>query len=247
MKIVQALSLERTFAQAFSTHNQKSLKQGIQATRLAANLERTVDVLIAIGTALVVWRGAQLVVRQELTPGDLLVFLTYLKTAFKPVQDLAKYLGRLAKAAAAGERVLDVLERTPDVQDLPGAIRAPAFQGAVRFAGVSFDYEPGQRVLEDIDFEVRPGQHVALVGPSGIGKSTLVSLLLRLYDPLTGCVRIDGRDLREYTLASLRSQVSVVLQESLLFAASVRDNIAFGAPQATPEVIESAAQLANAH
>ena len=247
IKVVQALSLEQTFAQAFAAHNQKSLKQGVQAKRLEANLERSVDVLIAIGTALVLWRGGWLVLRHALSPGDLLVFLAYLKNAFKPVQDFAKYVGRLAKAAAAGERVLDVLEQTPDVQDLPGAVRAPAFRGGVRFSGVSFDYEPGQSVLENIDFEVHPGQHVALVGSSGIGKSTLVSLLLRLYDPLRGQVMIDGRDIREYTLESLRAQISVVLQDSILFAASVRDNIAFGAADASGDKIEVAARLGNAH
>lgn len=247
IKLVQALSLEGTFSQAFSSQNKKNLKEGVKAKRLAASLERTVDVLIAIATALVLWYGARLVLRQVLTPGDLLVFLAYLKYAFKPLQDFAKYTGRLAKASAAGERVLDILEQVSEVRDLPGAMRAPAFQGAVRFEGVSFSYEPGQDVLKDMDFEVYPGQHVALVGSSGSGKSTLASLLLRLYDPVQGGVLIDGRDIREYTLESLRAQLSVVLQDSLLFAASVRDNIAYSAPLATPAQIKAAAQLANAH
>jgi ATP-binding cassette subfamily B protein len=163
------------------------------------------------------------------------------------VQDFAKHTGRVAKAAVAGERVLDVLERTPEVRDLPGAVPAPPFQGAVRFENVSFAYEPGRPVLERIDFEVQPGQHIALVGPSGIGKSTLVSLLLRLYDPAQGRVLIDGRDIRDYTLASMRPQISVVLQDTLLFVASARENIAYGAPESTPEAVEAAARLANAH
>jgi len=153
----------------------------------------------------------------------------------------------LSKAAAAGERVLDILEQEPEVQDLPGAIPAPAFRGAVRFCGLGFDYESGQTVLEDIDLDVLPGQHVALIGPSGIGKSTLVSLLLRLYDPLRGRVMIDLRDIREYTLKSLRAQISVVLQDSILFAGSVRDNIAYGTAAAAQDEIERAARLANAH
>jgi ATP-binding cassette subfamily B protein len=142
--------------------------------------------------------------------------------------------------------VLDLLERTPEVRDLPGAVTAPAFRGEVRFEGVDFGYEPGQRVLQGIDFALPAGRHAALVGPSGIGKSTLVGLLLRLYEPARGRVLIDGRDVREYTLASLRAQVSVVLQDSILFAASVRDNIAYGAPSATREEVEAAARLANA-
>jgi ATP-binding cassette, subfamily B, bacterial len=200
-----------------------------------------------VATALVLWYGAHLVLRGALTPGDLLVFLTYLKTGFKPVRDLAKYTGRLAKATAAGERVLALLDQRPEVRDLPGAAPAPPFRGAVRFQDVSFAYEPGQPVLREIDLAVEPGQRVALVGPSGNGKSTLVSLLLRLYDPSWGCVTIDGRDIRQYTVASLRGQMSVVLQDALLFADSVRENIAAGGPGATPEEVEEAARLANAH
>src|SRR5437870_1247108 len=203
--------------------------------------------LIALATAAVLWYGARLALRGVMTPGDLVVFLAYLKNAFRPVRDFVKYTGRLAKASAAGERVLDLLDRTPDVRDLPGAVPAPALRGAVRFDGVSFSYEPGLPALEQIDCVVQPGQGVALVGPSGSGKSTFVSLILRLYDPTAGRVLIDGRDIREYTLASLRAQLSVVLQDSLLFAATIRDNIAYGAPGTPHEAIEAAARLANAH
>jgi ATP-binding cassette, subfamily B, bacterial len=247
IKVVQALSLEERFAHVFAGANDKSLTEGVKAKRLAAGLERAVDALIAVATALVLWYGAHLVLRGALTPGDLLVFLTYLKTGFKPVRDLAKYTGRLAKATAAGERVLALLDQRPEVRDLPGAAPAPPFRGAVRFQDVSFAYEPGQPVLREIDLAVEPGQRVALVGPSGNGKSTLVSLLLRLYDPSWGCVTIDGRDIRQYTVASLRGQMSVVLQDALLFADSVRENIAAGGPGATPEEVEEAARLANAH
>src|SRR3989441_1122376 len=189
IKTVQALSLEETFARAFTAQSDKSLKQDVRGKRLAAALERSLDVLIAAATALVLWYGTRLVfVSKQLSPGELLVFLAYLKSAYRPVQDFAKYTGRLAKASAAGERVIDLLERVPDVRDLPGAVPAPAFCGHIQFEKVNFAYESGQPLLQDIQLDVKAGQHVVVVGPSGGGKSTLLSLVLRLYDPVQGRV-----------------------------------------------------------
>ena len=247
IRTVQALSLEESFARAFSTESEKSLRQDVKGKRLSAALERSLDVLIAVATAGVLWYGTRLVLDRTISAGELLVFLAYLKSAYRPVQDFAKYTGRLGKASAAGERVIDLLERVPDVRDLPGAVPAPAFAGRVELDHVSFAYEHGQRLLEAIDLEVPAGRRVALVGPSGGGKSTLVSLLLRLYDPIEGKVRIDGRDVREFTLESLRSQISVVLQDNILFAASVRDNIGCALAGASQGQVEEAARLANAH
>jgi ATP-binding cassette subfamily B protein len=247
IKIVQALSLQNHFASAFTGQNKKNLKEGVKAKRLAANLERTVDVLIGAATALVLWRGAELVLSNALTPGDLLVFLSYLKNAFKPLRNFAKYTGRLAKASAAGDRILDLLDQTPEVYDLPDAVVAHPFEGTVQFRDVGFDYESGHPALQNIDFMVKAGQKVAIVGHSGSGKSTLANLMLRLYDPNQGSILIDGQDIRHYTLESLRSQISVVLQDSLLFAASVWDNIAYGCPNSTQEEVIKAAKLANAH
>ncbi len=247
IRTVQALSLEKTFALAFSNESERNMSEDVKGKRLSAALERTVDVLVAVATALVLWYGTRLVLTHEISPGDLLVFLAYLKSAYRPVQDFAKYAGRMAKASAAGERVIDLLERVPDVRDLPDAIRAPNFRGQVNFENVTFAYEHGQDLLNEIKLEIQPGQHIALVGPSGGGKSTLVSLILRLYDPIQGSVLIDGQDIRKFTLESLRAQISVVLQDNILFAASVRDNIAYGAPQSSLEQIMAAARLANAH
>lgn len=247
IKLVQALSLEDAFADVFAQQNRRSLEESVETKRLAAHLERTVDVLIALGTALVLWYSAWLVLQQALTPGDVLVFTTYLKNAFKPVQNFAKYTGRLAKASASGERILNVLEQTPEVTDLPHAQSAAVFQGAVRLENLHFAYEPGHEVLQGITLSVQPGRQVAVVGPSGSGKSTLMSLLLRLYDPTSGRVLIDGKDIRDYTLDSLRPQISVVLQDSLLFAATIRENIAYGIAGVSDAEIEAAARLANAH
>ena len=247
IKTVQALSLEETFAQSFSGESERSLKEDVKGKRLSATLERTVDVIIAVATAVVLWQGTRLVLRGAITSGDLLVFLAYLKSAYRPVQDFAKYSSRLAKATAAGERVIDLLEHVPDVRDLPTAVAAPSFRGEVNFQDVTFSYEAVHPVLEGIELAAGPGHRVLIVGPSGSGKSTLVSLILRLYDPQQGRVLIDGQDIRRFTLESLRSQISVVLQDNFLFAASVRDNIAYAAPAATVAEIEAAARLANAH
>jgi ATP-binding cassette subfamily B protein len=247
IRTVQALSLEEKFAAAFSSTSDKTSYSDVKAKRLSAALERWVDVLIALATAMVLWFGTRMALAHELTAGELLVFLAYLKSTYRPVQDFAKYTARLGKASAAGERVIDLLERVPDVRDLPGAVRAPPFAGAVAFEQVSFDYEHGQETLRDISFEAKAGQHVALVGPSGGGKTTLLSLILRLYEPQRGRVKIDGRDIREFTVESLRAQISVVLQDNVLFATTVRDNIAFGAREPSFEQIQAAAKLANAH
>jgi ATP-binding cassette subfamily B protein len=247
IRTVQALSLQERFAATFAGDSERNLKQDVKAKRLSATLERSVDVLIALATALVLWFGTKLVLQGRISSGDLLVFLAYLKSAYRPIQDFAKYTGRLAKASAAGERVIDLLERVPDVRDQPGAGRAPSFRGAVKFENVRFAYEDGQPVLEEINLTVGPGQHIALVGPSGAGKSTLVSLLLRLYEPQSGRVLIDGQDIREFTLDSVRSQVSVVLQDNLLFAGTVRDNIACTMPGVSEAEVVGAARLASAH
>jgi ATP-binding cassette subfamily B protein len=247
IRTVQALSLEEKFASTFASESERNLKQDVKGKRLSAALERTVDVLIAIATGLVLWLGAKLVLRGEITSGDLLVFLAYLKSAYRPIQDFTKYTGRLAKASAAGERVIDLLERVPDVRDTADARRAPPFAGRVEFQGVSFAYEGDANVFDGINLEVQPGRHVALVGPSGAGKSTLVSLLLRLYEPQRGRVLIDGEDIRQFTLESVRGQISVVLQDNLLFVGTVRDNIACAAPGVNDEEVEAAARLAHAH
>lgn len=246
IKVVQALSLEQIFAGAFTRQNRESLTEGLNGKRLSAGLERSIDLLIAAATSVVLWAGALLVLQGALTPGDLLVFLAYLKSAFRPVQDLAKYTGRLAKATAAGERIVDLLDQSLPSRDRPHAIEAPRLRGAVRFEGVSFGYDPERPVLNGINLTLQPGQRLAVVGPSGHGKSTLASLLLRLYEPTSGRIFIDGIDIADYRLASLRAQIGVVLQENLLFAASVRENIAYGTQLATAEAIGRAAHLANA-
>jgi ATP-binding cassette subfamily B protein len=245
--VVQALSLENHFAMGFVRNNRKSVSEGVQSKRLAARLTWTTDVLIAAATAIVLWVGARSVLAGAMTPGDLVVFLTYLKRGFRPLQDFAKYSARVAKAAAAGERIVELLDTEPDIRDAPDAITAPSIVGRLEFDHIQFCYHSRTPVFEDLQLAIEPGQCVAVVGVSGSGNSTLLNLVPRMYDPTAGAVRIDGQDIRRWTLASLRSQISIVLQDTILFAGNVYDNIALGAPGVNAAQIDAAARLANAH
>ncbi len=247
VKVIQALSLESHFDKSFSSENKRSLSEGVKTRRLAARLERTTDILTAVAMAGVLWYGAVLAIKGELEATSLLLFATYLKRGFRPIQNFAKYSGRIAKATAAGERIVELLEETPDVQDAPDAQEAPTFQGKLQFSEIRFGYEPGRPVYENLSFTIEPGRFVALVGDSGAGKSTLLSLLLRLYDSQQGTILVDDQDIRRWTLSSLRGQISVVLQDTILFAGDVYENIALGATDVTQAQIIEAAKLANAH
>ncbi len=247
IKIIQTLSLEETFENNFFEQNEKSLHQGAQTHKLKAVLQRTVEILSALVTAIILWRGSDLVLEKSLTPGELLVFINYLKTAFQPMRQIAKQAAQITKALASGERILDLLESVPDVCDSPRARKAPPLYGAVCFDNVTFGHKSDNIILKDINFEVQPGQKIGIVGPSGSGKSTLISLILRLFDPQEGRILIDWQNIRSYKLESLRRQISVVLQDSVLFAVSIRDNIAYGTVGASEGEIQRAAQLADAH
>lgn len=245
--IVQALSLQSRFLAVFSVANRGSFHAGNQAQRLTAGLERLIDLLATATTALVLWFGVRNVLNEQLTPGDLIVFTTYLRTAFKPIRQLAKYLGQIARALVSGERILSLLAAPIEIQDSLASTVAPHFRGHIVFENVSFEYEPGRKALRNVSFEIKPGQRAVLTGPSGSGKSTISSLLLRLHDPTEGRILIDGRDIRSYTLESLRSQISIVMQESPLFALSIRENIALGKNACVPQEVTQAARIANAH
>lgn len=249
IRLVQSLSLEALMSRAFRGADADGQRDDVRARRLAAGLERSVDLLIAAATAVVLWQGALRVLSGTLSAGDLLVFLSYLKNAFRPLREYAKYTARLSKALAAAERIVDLFEQRPEPCDAPDARPAPVLARALRFERLGFGYEPGAaRVLDDFDLEVRAGQCVAIVGPSGAGKSTIASLLLRLIDPLTGAIRVDGADLREFGLTSLRQRIGLVPQDNLLFAATVRENLSLAAlHEPTLEEIVAAARMANAH
>ncbi len=246
IRLVQSLGLEERIARDFKGASSRDLKDGVRAKRLAAGLERSVDLLVGVSIAVVLWQGARLVLAGALTPGDLVVFITYLKNSFRPVRQFAKHTSRVAKAVAAGERVIEILETEPEIRDAPSARSAPPLTGELHFENVRFAYG-GRPVLDGLDLAVPAGQSVALLGASGAGKSTIANLVLRLYDPDGGRVLFDGLDARTLRLASLRLQIGIVPQESLLLRASIRDNIRITAPEADDAKVEAAAVLADAH
>jgi subfamily B ATP-binding cassette protein MsbA len=191
--------------------------------------------------------GARLAMAGQISAGVLVVFLLYLGKMYKPMRDLSKMSDTVTKASTGYERVLEMLKVESRIRDRPGARVAPRLKGLVEFDGVGFSYDGGSAALSNINVRIEPGQVAAFVGPSGAGKTTMVSLVSRFYDPVSGSVRIDGVDVRDYTLSSLRDQISFVLQDTLLFRATIWDNIAYGRPDADPEDTVRAATLANAH
>jgi ABC-type multidrug transport system fused ATPase/permease subunit len=245
--LTQAFGRERYQERHFREGNRKSLKAGLRTTRLEAAMSRTVELLLAVGTASVLWYGAQQVRTGVLTPGDLLVFISYLGSSYRPLRKLARISARMSKAVVCAERVTEVLESSPKVKDLFDARRIKRLEGRIEFRRVAFKYSAGRRALRQISFSVEPGEFVGIVGPTGSGKSTLLALLLRLYDPRRGKILLDGRNLRRYRLQSLRDHISVVLQEPILFGATIRENLAFARPEAADKEIQRGARRANAH
>jgi len=245
--VVQAFGREDYEDRRFDWESRQNVEAGLQARSIKARLSPTVDVIIALGTCLVLGYGARLAIAGRLSTGVLIVFLLYLGKMYKPLRDLSKMANTVSKAAVGYERIRELLAIESRVQDLPGARSAPPFMGDIELDRVSFKYDGGGLVLKDVSLHVAPGQIAAIVGPSGTGKTTIASLIPRFYDPLSGQVKIDGVDIREFTLKSLRDRVSFVLQDTMLFRATIWENIAYGRPDAPPEETVRAAKLANAH
>ena len=246
IRVVQAYGLENMVEENFTSANRTSLREGVRSRRYAARLERTTDVIVGLATAIVLVGGGLRVMQGAMSPGDLVLFITYLRTTMKPLRDMAKYTGRIARASASGERVADLMEITPDVVTPDMPVRPDVVTGAVRFDRVVTEYD-GVEVLRGLDLDIRPGERVAIIGPSGAGKSTLVSLLVRAIDPVSGCVRLDGYRLTDLDLTQLRASVSLLHQEAVLFTGTIRENIRMGRGNATDAEVEAAARAANAH
>jgi ATP-binding cassette subfamily B protein len=247
IRVVRAFAREDYEQRRLEVQSMESVEMSLRARSLKARLSPLVEIIVAVGTSLVLWFGARMVLDGSLSAGSLIVFFLYLGKMYKPMQDLSKMTDSYSKAAVAYDRIREIMETDREVKDLPGAVPAPPLRGEVEFDNVSFSYEPKRVVLHDVSFRVEPGHVAAFVGPTGAGKTTIISLIPRFYDPTSGVVKIDGFDIRRFQQKSLRQQISFVLQETLLFHGTIWSNIAYGKPGATEEEILHAAELANAH
>ena len=245
--VVQAFAREDYEDRRFASESREQLEVGLQARGTKAKLSPIVEVIVGLGTCLVLGYGARLALAGQISAGVLIVFLLYLGKMYKPMRDLSKMTDTITKAGVGWERIQEVLQLESRVRDSPDARPAPSFSGLIEFDHVSFSYSGDVPILKDVSIRIEPGQIAAIVGPSGTGKSTIAGLIPRFYDPQSGQVKIDGRDIRRYTLKSLRDQISLVLQESLLFRATIWENIAYGKPDAEIEDTVRAAEMANAH
>ncbi len=247
IRVVKAFAREDYEQRRLEEESLESVEIALKARGLKAKLAPIVEIIVAIGTTLVLWFGARMVLAGTLDAGSLVLFIWYLGKMYKPMQDLSKATDAFSKAAVGYERIREVLEVDREVKDLPGSRRAPKFKGEIEFENVSFHYVPDTPILTDVNLKIEVGQVAALVGPTGAGKTTMIGLIARFYDPTTGVVKIDGTDIRRFTQQSLRDQISFVLQDTVLFHAPVWKNIAYGKPEATRAEILHAAELANAH
>lgn len=247
IRVVKAFAQGRYERDRLGAKSLESMRAALHARRVRSLLGPFMTVMVAAGTAGVLWFGARQVLAGAMTAGALVVFITYLGRLFRPIQDLARAGTNVAQATVGLERIRAVLDADERLPRSPNARPAGRFEGRVEFRHVTFGYDPGRLVLTDVSFAAEPGQLIGLVGPSGSGKSTLVSLIARFYDPLSGAVMIDGTDIREFTVRSLRSQIGFVLQDTQLFYAPVWQNIAYGKPDASRDEIVGAARLAQAH
>lgn len=233
----------------FDTHGKNRIRSALRSIRWEASFSPVIDLVQAVSTASIIWYGVSQVLVNQLTVGELIIFLEYLKDIYRPLRRFSKLMTTLQKAAASGDRLGKVLDAQTDIQDSPNLQPITRARGHITFDGVSFAYPTGQesQVLQDINLQIRAGQVVALVGSTGAGKSTLINLLMHFYDVSAGRIFLDGMDIKQLKIADLRRQFAVVPQESVLFATSIWENIAFGRPDATKEEIIAAAEAANAH
>ncbi len=247
IRVIQAFGQERHELDRFTRHSTRYYEERIKGIRYWSSFFPTVGFLASLGMAIVLGFGTYRVFSGMLTVGGLVAFISYVSSFYEPINRLVQTDNMVQQAIAAGGRVFELLDTVPEIEDAPDAIELLAIQGAIAFEGVSFRYGTGEEVLRDVSFQMRPGEVVALVGPSGAGKTSIANLIPRFYDPISGRVTVEGLDVREVRLASLRKQVAVVLQDTFLFNGTVRDNVVYGKPDAGKDEMIAAAQAAYAH
>ena len=246
-RVVKSFVREQYEIERFERENEANLKANLKNAKYMATLTPTIEFVAALGVTMILWFGGQNVINGETTAGSLVAFLAYAVNISNPIKRISRVMGNIQRALAAAQRVFDVLDFPEEVRNLPDARELPAVTGSVSFEHVTFSYNGGDKILHDLSFTVKPGQAIGLVGPSGAGKSTIASLLPRFYDCDAGTIRIDGTDIKHVTLDSLRQQVGIVPQETILFNGTVYDNILYGRLDATKEELVEAAKAANAH
>ncbi len=246
-RVVKAFAQEEAEIARFEQENDRWFGLSTRALQLQVTNMPLIDLIANLSLVAIIWYGGTLVLQGRLTFGELVAFNAYLAQLVQPVRRIGQITPAVAQAIAAGERIFEILDAQSEVTESPAAVPLPPVSGHVRFEHVSFAYFGRHRILNDISFEAQPGQVIALLGATGSGKSTIINLIPRFYDPTAGRILVDGYDLRDVTLASLRDQIGIVLQETTLFAATLRENIAFGRPDATEAEIVEAAQAAQAH
>src|SRR6266480_2003659 len=246
IRVVKAFAREDYEVKRLEEESLEGVEVALRARGLKAKLTPIVNLIVATGTCLVLWFGARLVLSGSLSAGEMVVFILYLGKMYKPMQELSKMTDTYSKAAVGYERIREVVETDTEIKDSRRAVRAPRFRGDIEFDHVSFSYSPETPILKDVSFNIKAGQVAALVGPTGAGKTSVISLIARFYDPTSGVVKIDETDIKRFRQKSLRQQISFVLQETMLFHAPVWQNIAYGKPDASRNEIIHAAELANA-
>jgi len=244
---IQSFTRERDTIETFRQANIENLQANVQAGRIFALLMPVIQIIGAIGTCIVLWYGGILTVGGGITLGILVAFLAYVTSFFRPIVNLTTFYNTVQSAMAAAERIFETMDTRPEIADAPEAVELPRVKGRIVFQNVSFGYNLSDPVLEDIDLSVEPGKTLAIVGPTGAGKSTMVRLLSRFYEPQSGAITVDGHDVRSVTLRSLHNQMGVVLQEPFLFSGTVMENIRYGKLDATDEEVKNIAKLVGAH
>lgn len=247
IRVIKSFAREDYETNRFKQENFFNFRAQMKTSQLLATLTPVIEFLSAIGVTVIIWYGGMEVINGNLTSGALIAFLIYVVNLSNPVKRLSRVYGNIQRSLAAAERVFEILDTEPDIKDMPGAVDLPAVEGHVALQQVSFAYSSGQYALREVSLEVKPGQTVAIVGPSGAGKTTIANLLPRFYEVTEGRILVDGKDIRTVTMQSLRQQIGIVPQETVLFNGTVYDNILYGRLDATEAEVVAAAKAANAH